>query len=188
MFFKTLPISAYVVRKSCSSLFSTTWSQSYGLRSDFNILSRRQNNLNMNRGQQSTSVFEDRLIVSVCNYPILYDTSLRDYKNTFKTELVWEKVSEEVGASGKFWIWNDCLLWSIDYIFASKAMVCEKFGICTCTWLEHYFYNGYKQEVVVISSSNFNSIQRSFMAWENSVYIAKASVTIQYNRIEKKNS
>ncbi len=44
---------------------------------------------------------EDKLIVVVCGYPELYDTTSYFYKNRNKKDLAWKKVSEEVGQSGK---------------------------------------------------------------------------------------
>ncbi len=42
---------------------------------------------------------EDKLIVVVCGYPELYDTTSYFYKNRNKKDLAWNKMSEEVGQS-----------------------------------------------------------------------------------------
>ncbi len=42
---------------------------------------------------------EDKLIVVVCGYPELYDTTSYFYKNRNKKDLAWKKMSEEVGQS-----------------------------------------------------------------------------------------
>ncbi|ROL46215.1 hypothetical protein DPX16_0932 [Anabarilius grahami] len=42
---------------------------------------------------------EDKIIVAVCGYPELYDTSSYFYRNRNKQDLAWRKVSKEVGQS-----------------------------------------------------------------------------------------
>uniref|UniRef100_A0A8C1MZ46 Transcription factor Adf-1 n=1 Tax=Cyprinus carpio TaxID=7962 RepID=A0A8C1MZ46_CYPCA len=42
---------------------------------------------------------EDKVIIAVCAYPELYDTSLYFYRSRNKKDLAWKKVSEEVGQS-----------------------------------------------------------------------------------------
>ncbi len=42
---------------------------------------------------------EDKLIVVVCGYPELYDTTSYFYKNRNKKDLAWNKMSEEVRQS-----------------------------------------------------------------------------------------
>ncbi|XP_042632303.1 transcription factor Adf-1-like [Cyprinus carpio] len=42
---------------------------------------------------------EDKVIIAVCGYPELYDTSSYFYRNRNKKDLAWKKVSEEVGQS-----------------------------------------------------------------------------------------
>ncbi len=44
---------------------------------------------------------EDKLIVVVCGYPELYDTTSYFYRKRNKKDLAWKKVSEEDGRSGK---------------------------------------------------------------------------------------
>ncbi len=51
------------------------------------------------RGRKSQTTMEDKLIVVVCGYPELYDTTSYFYKNRNKKDLAWKKVSEEVGQS-----------------------------------------------------------------------------------------
>ncbi|XP_013887091.1 transcription factor Adf-1 [Austrofundulus limnaeus] len=48
---------------------------------------------------QSQQAMEDKLIVAVCNTPIIYDRSSVLYRDRNKKELAWRRVSEEVGAS-----------------------------------------------------------------------------------------
>ena len=45
---------------------------------------------------------EEKLIVAVCGYPVLYDTTAVFYRDKFKEENAWVKVAEEVGLPGKF--------------------------------------------------------------------------------------
>ncbi len=52
-------------------------------------------------GRKSETTMEDKLILVVCGYPELYDTTSYFYKNRNKKDLAWKKVSEEVGQSGK---------------------------------------------------------------------------------------
>ncbi len=52
-------------------------------------------------GRKSKTTMEDKLIVVVCGYPELYDTTSHFYKNRNKKDLAWKKVSEEDGQSGK---------------------------------------------------------------------------------------
>ncbi len=47
-------------------------------------------------GRKSKTTMEDKLIVVVCGYPELYDTTSYFYKNRNKKDLAWNKVSEEV--------------------------------------------------------------------------------------------
>ncbi len=51
------------------------------------------------RGRKSEKTMEDKLIVVICGYPELYDTTSYFYKNRNKNDLAWKKVSEEVGQS-----------------------------------------------------------------------------------------
>ncbi len=52
-------------------------------------------------GRKSPKTMEDKLIVVVCGYMELYDTTSYFYKNRNKKDLAWKKVSEAVGQSGK---------------------------------------------------------------------------------------
>ncbi len=52
-------------------------------------------------GGRKSETIEDKLILVVCGYPELYDTTSYFYKNRNKKDLAWKKVSEEVGQSGK---------------------------------------------------------------------------------------
>ncbi len=51
------------------------------------------------RGRKSETTMEDKLIVVVCGYPELNETTLYFYKNRNKKDLAWKKVSEDVGQS-----------------------------------------------------------------------------------------
>ncbi|KAL0203332.1 hypothetical protein M9458_001350, partial [Cirrhinus mrigala] len=51
------------------------------------------------RSEKSKTTMEDKIIVAVCGYPELYDTSSYFYRNKNKKDLAWKKVSEEVGQS-----------------------------------------------------------------------------------------
>ena len=45
---------------------------------------------------------EDKLIVAVTAHPVLYDTSCRLYRDRYKKEQAWSKVSEVAGLPGKY--------------------------------------------------------------------------------------
>ena len=45
---------------------------------------------------------EDKLIVAVTAHPVLYDTSCLLYRDRYKKEQAWNKVSEVAGLPGKF--------------------------------------------------------------------------------------
>ena len=45
---------------------------------------------------------EDKLIVAVTAHPVLYDTSCLLYRDRYKKEQPWNKVSEVAGLPGKF--------------------------------------------------------------------------------------
>lgn len=49
----------------------------------------------------SLSAMEEKLIVAVCSYPVLYDQSSVQYRDRNKKDLAWRSISEEVGISGK---------------------------------------------------------------------------------------
>ena len=44
--------------------------------------------------------FEEALINTYRLYPVLYDMSLKDYKNEKMKSNVWEKIAEEMGVMG----------------------------------------------------------------------------------------
>ena len=44
--------------------------------------------------------FEEVLINTYRMYPVLYDMSLKDYKNEKMKQNVWEKIAEELGVLG----------------------------------------------------------------------------------------
>ncbi len=50
-------------------------------------------------GRKSETTMEGKIIVAVCGYPGLYDTTSTFTKTGIKKDLAWKKVSEEVGQS-----------------------------------------------------------------------------------------
>ncbi len=51
------------------------------------------------RVRKSETTMKDKLIVVVCGYPELNETTLYFYTNRNKKDLAWKKVSEDVGQS-----------------------------------------------------------------------------------------
>ena len=45
---------------------------------------------------------EEKLIVAVSSFPVLYDTSLYSYRDTTMKTDAWSKVAEVVGVPGRF--------------------------------------------------------------------------------------
>ena len=46
-------------------------------------------------------LFDDKLVNSVRNYPVLYNTRLKDFRNSAQKENAWRAVAEEVASDGK---------------------------------------------------------------------------------------
>ncbi len=69
----------------------------------FALITRRElsssSDVIASRGRKFETTMEDKLIVVVCGYPELNETTLYFYKNRNKKDLAWKKVSEDVGQS-----------------------------------------------------------------------------------------
>lgn len=50
---------------------------------------------------QFSPVEDEKLIADISNYPVLYDSRDKNYKNNGAKGLVWDKVSVKVNRTGK---------------------------------------------------------------------------------------
>ena len=65
---------------------------------------------------------EDKVIVSVCARPILYDTTMVSYRDRNKKDLAWVEVGEETGLPGKFSEGLFCLSSAIGFVYCETNL------------------------------------------------------------------